>query len=279
MKFDDDDVFVSGFICFAGQMLLYMCCFDIYSVCDNTVIDAMINFTLLYMYTDYYIDNNDVDTATLNSMMMAVQSPDTTSEECKSHPILSELLACYSSILKFNPNSKSALYDLFVCEITTMKRQKNTSLSRHEYMEIAKSKGGLTTLGILSVIDRKNEVMRYSDDVYLIGSIIQLIDDMLDIDIDIKSHINTIATYTLTVDGNLDSIWRETGKRLSDIVDERMKPLTTLLKECLMYTLSRPNNKKYFSSSLYQEYKDSLWSNSQQCDVMSILSKGICDRL
>lgn len=72
------------------------------------------------------------------------------------------------------------------------------------YRNMALTKGGIT-MRILAKMSHADE-----DIAYLIGSIMQLLDDMMDVRCDMTRGINTIATCILASDGSLDRLLHET---------------------------------------------------------------------
>ena len=110
------------------------------------------------------------------------------------------------------PGSTQHLKDLFHGEVKTMYLQTHDNLDRNTYLEICEWKGGLTCNAIQSLIG-----LEISDAETTLGSCIQLVDDMLDVNDDISLNINTIVTYDYKTDNNLDKILLYTVNRIDNM--------------------------------------------------------------
>ena len=187
----------SGLICFCGALLFSMCKFT-----EIRKLDSIFDLTLLYMLVDHYLDNIQIDSqskkATISKMLLLLENPELSGTEDK---FLTEIVETYNRLRENCPTSHSWLKKVFLAEVEGVKIQSNATLDRATYLKIAEKKGGLTSVAIQSLYS--NEI---ADHDYDLGACIQLIDDMLDVHVDIKNDINTIATHDLQTIGSLDEL-------------------------------------------------------------------------
>ena len=110
----------------------------------------------------------------------------------------------YLSLINKIPESKYHFLKLFEIEIKSAIIQNNPNLTRNEYKNIALEKGGLTGTTLASILRLDTSVDGYH---YKIASILQLVDDLLDINYDKENNIYTYVRYDYE-NGNLDLyIW------------------------------------------------------------------------
>lgn len=244
----------AGMFCYIGQLLLYGSQFGNWmnnqpqkGVINGSLLeDHTFNFVLLYLYVDYFIDSTKVSETskkeTLDVLFRLLHDP----YEISPPQGMEGLLAAYKSILQVSPQSKEVLVNLFMVEIETYITQKQSDLTRSEYMKAALSKGGSTGVAIQSITGAS-----YKEDCYTIGSILQLIDDIMDVYEDIEDNIHTIATYDLKKYGCLDHLYFKCVDMLDSLSDQFLL-FKLMLMQVVTYTTSM---KDRYSRSLRRRMK------------------------
>lgn len=189
-------------------------------------------YNLLYMLVDHYIDdiklNINLKALAISQMFILIEDP--TAKITYVDPILAVIAEIYTKLLTRCPHCKLAIIKLFKAEIEGLKIQRSANYSRAQYYDIACKKGGYTMqvlLGILNINDEK-----LLKDTYHLGTIMQLIDDSVDVLADRRNNINTIATYDLStsVISTLDTLWIDIINRIDQI-----DPVFNMFK--LIYTI------------------------------------------
>ena len=235
----------AGLFCYVGQLLLYYCQYGDWNdpikgiskdiITGSMVFDHVFNFVLMYLYVDYYLDDNNVDEENKKSMIKDMYKLIYDPDCIKCPDKMQGLLSSYKRILEVTPSCKDTMIKLFKIEVESVKIQKNHKLTRSAYMKTAFEKGGMTCVAIQSMFGSDD-----SQQCYMIGALLQLIDDMMDVYEDIEDGINTIATYDLKKYGNLDYIFL-----LSVNIVHSLSPVFTIFKimltQVLNYTVSMKN--------------------------------------
>lgn len=195
----------AGLSCYIGQYIFGYC------IGSNVSKQDAIDFTLLYLYVDYYFDGGGISFNIL-PFIQAVYQP----EDVTSFPI-PHVLETYKRILSRHPDPscKQKMIDVFMTEIEGVRYQSSPNMTESQYMDIAVRKGGTTTVAIASMMSSNNNFTIDLDSIYLIGAIVQLLDDMLDVYEDMNLNINTIATYQLKTYDNLDKLLLHTLNQIS----------------------------------------------------------------
>ena len=186
---------LSGAVVFFGGVLMslthYGCVKDI---------DGLFMFALGYMLIDNFIDDDNISKESKYKNMKQVSeflNGDMSSE----NKLVKAASNRYLSLIKRNPKSQKEFLKLFQIEIKSAIIQSNSNLNRDIYKEIALEKGGLTGTTLASILDL--DVSRKGIH-YEIASILQLVDDLLDINYDKENNIYTYARYDYEK-GNLDT--------------------------------------------------------------------------
>lgn len=259
LSIDGECIFTSGFICFIGQLILYMCQYGLW---NSSAVRDIRDFTLLYLYTDYCLDNHPSDDI-MNILGVMIRDP----YKFDSITGLDPIVKLYRGILERHKNCKDKMINVMVSELEGISYQKRNDLGWDDYLSIAIKKGSSTTIAIQSMFTENSSL---NDQVGNLGVIIQFIDDMLDVELDKKNNINTIATYSIDVLGSMDKLWIETARRIHEI-HEPFVVFKTLMLEALMYVLSIY---KSFSQWLRDVCKDYIHIDyNKGSHMMEILSK------
>jgi len=256
---NNSGVLVSGLFCFFGQIILYMCQ---NKKLNKEVIDKCRDFTLLYLYVDYYLDTKEVDKCKLKKMKKMIFDPFN-----DNIPDMEDMVLAYRRILNNNSDDcKIKMIEVFLTEVEGMSYQKNPNLTSEHYLDIAERKGGTTSLAINSMFIP--DTNKYSDVVYIIGSIIQLLDDMMDVSLDMKQDIHTIATHELSKYGNMDRLWCYTVLKINTIT-EPFIVFKFLMCEMLTYILGHRH--EHFTYKLKRRFRNNIHI-THPC-IMSLMSK------
>ena len=266
----DECILTSGLFCFVGQLLLYI---TQYGLWNKNVLADITDFTLLYLYADYYMDNVMKDDINLNMMKEMILDP----YKHSSIPGLDNMVLCYRGIIERHTDKedicKERMINVFMCEVEGIMYQNNPNLDENEYMKIACKKGGATTIAIQSMFNRSKE---YDIQIHNLGAIIQLIDDMMDVEVDISNNINTIATHIMNKDSVMDRLWLETAERI-DRIEEPFLLFKVCMLEGLLYVL---NIEDYFSNNLRSKFSQYIHINySKGSHMMDIISSSLKVRI
>lgn len=237
-----EELLMSGLFCFVGQCLQYYSQFGLNNNLHDSpecvieyIMDIAIDFVLLYLHVDHYLDDIKVDItnkiATIDQMLILIYDPDKISTLSLSG--MNNLVSSYKRLLNINPNAKSALIDLFKTEASSIMFQRNSNASREEYLKMAEIKGGKTCIAIQALFnaDIKNGA-------YELGACVQLLDDMLDVYNDQRQNIHTIATYDLKHNNSLDRLCLYTARKIYSL-NSIYTIFKVLMYEILTYIVTR----------------------------------------
>ncbi len=184
----------SGAVCFFGSSLM-----SLVQLGYIKNVDKLLTFSSCYMLIDHYLDDDTISmkdkTRTISQINKFIEG-----NYNKTDNTIIKLVAD-KYIEMESPKTSVHLKNLFKAEVKTMRLQTKANLNRETYLQICEIKGGLTCNAIQSLIG-----LDITGDEYILGSCIQLVDDILDIDDDISLNINTIATHDYRKLGNLDNI-------------------------------------------------------------------------
>jgi hypothetical protein len=236
----------SGLFCFLGQILLYTCQGG---SLDRKTMDNIVSFTLLYLYTDYYLDGG-CDTRVLRLMEEMIHDPycyDTI-------PGMEDMVREYRNVLSSRPTCRTHMISVFNAEVDGLKCQKDPNLTSKEYLAAAEKKGGATSVAIQAMFGLSSHM----DQVYNLGVIVQLLDDMMDVYEDQGLSIHTIATHELQVKGSMDRLWCYTATKIDQIGDPFLI-FRLFMMEMLLYVLGEHRCftrrlKEMFSDMIHVDY-------------------------
>lgn len=176
---------VSGSVCFYGGVLMSLLN---YGYIKN--IDDIFSFSLFYILVDHFIDNPDnTDEMKYKAVDEIYNFISGDHSKIKGNKMLEVSAERFLNLVEKNPKCKEHFIDIFNSEIKGVLIQKQNHLHRNEYEKIANEKGGLSAASLGTIINSN-----YNDD-YLLGSIIQLVDDFMDLQQDIDENIYTLARY------------------------------------------------------------------------------------
>lgn len=289
------DVLSAGLFCWYGQLLYYVSRYGIWTNNDHPVNESenknksenkneeilrgsdLLSYTfdlaLLYVYFDHYLDvvpDSDRNKAkTMSNLVSLMQNPDLDIHI----PGLTGMVLAYKRLVKKQPKLIEDMFRLYIFETTAHKLQTGKELSEWEYLQIAKRKGGFTTLTIKTLITGEND---YDEGCYDVGGIVQMLDDMMDVHEDIAAGINNIATYEIRKNGNMDRLFAYTARSIDGLPDKFVlfKPV---MMTTLTYILSQPGK---FSRRLQRNFSQSIYVNWQEgYHALTLMSSWISRRV
>jgi hypothetical protein len=198
----------------SGAVFFYGCLMYILHFPDaKSHIRDILLYNILYMLVDHYIDDVRIDSykkeQTIKQMEQLLHDPTVSLDYVD--PVLSTIAQVYHELITRCPRCKKSLMMLFKAEISGLSIQNSNSKNRDSYFYIALRKGGLTMLVLHDIVQDDNPEIRQA--TYHLGTIMQLLDDCLDMNSDRSNGIHTIATY----DKILDRLWIETVELISEI--------------------------------------------------------------
>jgi hypothetical protein len=214
----ENDCAVSGLIFFYG-CLIYIMHFQKWG--DH--VEDIFHYNLLYLLVDHYIDDIKLDSSVKNiaieQMFILINDPLQYNSIPLIDPILKTIAITYHKLITRCPAAKPQIIKLFMAEIDGLAVQRNPSLDRSQYYNMALNKGGYT-LQVIPYILGITDVETITA-AYHIGTIMQLIDDSIDVFADRNCNINTIATFDLKTKGNLDELWMDIVDRIM-LIDQQV---------------------------------------------------------
>lgn len=207
----------SSLIFFFGCLVYFI---DISPYIDNNInYECLFLLTFLYLLVDNYIDNSNIDENIKNQnilRMKEILNPKSSKFNEQYKPRFIKLLEnIYNKLVSIYPKSKKFIKLLFESEIDSISVQKSEYFCYQTYLNMAYEKGGRTLMVLYSIVGIDNEEIKVES--FDLGIIMQLIDDSLDVFLDKKNNICTVATYHLDVYGNLDLLWFEIMDKISKI--------------------------------------------------------------
>jgi ribosomal protein L23 len=242
-------------------------------------IDDILNYNILYMLVDHFIDDSKVFEKTKNiaiyQMKQLIIDPGCSDKLQLVDPILKTISNVYSKMLNKRPKIKSSISKLFSVEIESVTTQKRSDLNREEYYDLALRKGGYTMQVIQHIVGDTD--VEITESLFHIGTIMQLIDDCIDVDSDKANNINTIATYDLLHYGNLDILWLDIIDRIG-IIDSKFNIYKVIYSVFAVYLPDRIKD-KYSSSITNKSNNYNLFDYSYGCDGSKMLVESVTDEL
>lgn len=265
------NVLTAGLFCFTGQCLIYYCQYGSpfdskqrhpeVHLSGKEFLDVAFAYALMYVYADYFLDGVHLSgqdrEGIMFKLLMLLHDPWSGEAPTGMHG----LVEAYKYILTVSPESKSYLVNVFMSEVEGMLVQNSGTKTRKEYFDIAERKGGLTGIGISAILGMCTGDRIGSDPDgsvgYLIGSILQLLDDMIDVLDDIEEDTHTIATHDLQTYGNMDALFIYTVIQVNKL-PKVYSLFKFLLYEALCYTLSQ---KDRFTPKLVEQHRGQIHVN------------------
>ena len=181
---------VSGSVCFFGGVATSLLNYGYIQE-----IEGLFTFALCYMLIDHFLDDNTIDAKEKEKSMKDIYNFIYTGERNSNNKLINAAADRYSALIDRVPECKPYILRLFEAELKGVTIQRRQNLSRDIYLQIAEEKGGLTAVCIGSIIGLSDEENRKES--MLLGTLIQFIDDILDIKDDVSLDIYTLVRYDL----------------------------------------------------------------------------------
>ncbi len=189
----------------------YLLCLAMYDKIVHP--EYLVNIAISYIYVDYILDScNDEEISNYVKIVKRVMEDDikrlkkgeeVDPELVKLHPSL----VCYRKIVDGRLGVAKAAKKLFETELKSVTVQRNPNNTKEDYRKICRDKGGYTGVLLFRMLNETDIPKRRNipeSNLFDIGYCAQLIDDFIDVHLDIKSGVSTLATYEYQKYGNLD---------------------------------------------------------------------------
>lgn len=190
---------VSGSICFYGGVFISLLN---YGYIEE--IEGLFTFALCYMLIDHFVDDDKIDNQEKDKTMKEIYLFITKGEKTN-NKLLNAAADRYLELIQRVPKSKEYFIKLFNSEIEGVKVQNRKDLDRSVYLRIADEKGGLTASVIAAIIGLDDKAIQ---ETYEMSSVIQMVDDFIDLKDDTDLGIYTLARYDID-NNNMDDYIRE----------------------------------------------------------------------
>ena len=242
-------VIASGAMCFFASLVMSICQLG---YINN--IGELFTFAACYILTDHYLDDNKIlmeekmnTIRQINKFIDTVSSTDniiSDNDITIDSPIIRVVAKNYEKMVTKIPNSEHHLREVFHAEVKTMYLQTHSELDRNTYLDICEWKGGLFSNAIQAILG-----LEITQAEYDLGSCIQLVDDIMDIEDDMSLGINTIATHDYHTYGNLDKLVLYMVNKV-DKLDQKY----TFFKPILYigFTFAVHNNRDKYSNEMVE---------------------------
>jgi hypothetical protein len=188
----DISIFSSGFIFFYGAISF------VWHYKDwGNYIEAICHYNTLYLLFDFYLDSASISS---KNKLMLVELLKTTLEEdgvkwtledikTINDPVITTLFETYYKLVSVYPETIIYLRKIFNEQVAGFYEPKKSAKFLYDS---SMKKGGYTLELLCSIVGETDTQIKEA--TFNIGCIVQFLDDMMDIEKDIKANINTIAT-------------------------------------------------------------------------------------
>lgn len=243
-------------------------------------LEALFNYNLLYLYVDHYIDDTEMTPeqkkTSISQMFILLQNPRARFTLPLVDPTLSTIAELYEGLATKYPQSVEAMKAIFKTQIEGLKYQNDPNSSKSDLEDICVRKGSRTAEVIATFVGLTPTDAWYRD-AQTIGAIMQLVDDCIDVEADLKNNVSTIATWIFREHGSLDSLLITIAAHISEIGNHfwMFKISYTLF---LCYIPDRWA--RYFSPeirSLFHRYN--LFDYNLGCDGVLLLTNMVLERI
>ena len=221
---------VSGAICFYGSVFV-----SLLNTGKIEQIEHLFTFALCYMLVDHYLDdmkNTEKDKAVImEELQRFIQGR----HQNNDNPLIQAAGKRYQKLIGDIPDVQGEIVKLFQAEWEGHQISKSKDHTREEYQRIALLKGSGTAKVIACIIGLELEPNDH------LGSLIQLVDDCLDVQDDTNLDIYTLARFDLE-NNNWDKYIYETVLEIEklDKVYNFFKPI--LLMGLVLAVHDNPNS-------------------------------------
>ena len=200
---------VSGSICYFGSIFT-----SLLNTGKIEQIEGLFTFALCYMLVDHFLDDNQIHKEEKKETIKELSDFLFLGKDSK-NPLILAASERYHKLVTETPRCKKDILKLFESEIKGSIISSNQNLSREDYSNIVKEKGGGTSQAIASIIGLE-DLEKENNIHFQVGVCIQLVDDLLDIWDDTKLDIYTLARYDFS-ENNLDRYLYETVLKINEL--------------------------------------------------------------
>lgn len=203
---------------------------------ERKALDVAIKFAVMYVHVDTYLDS---DTPNKRGFVMWMSSAARGEQaEMPTDVCGSVLLRVWDELVGDSTRRAKWMRDLVECTIHCYEVQSNKSSKTSTLLDACLHKGGTTLLVLHRMIYDKTSS---DNDVYLLGSCMQLLDDIVDCSSDIASGIHTYCTRTYKKRSCLDRCATLLVRKLSAVPRDYIM-LVTGMYISLRYTVFKSHN-------------------------------------
>lgn len=264
----------------SGLVFFYECLFFIMHYPNwGQYIEDIFLYNMLYLLVDHYMDDDEVcpqrKRLAVQQMSFLIEDPLSYRDMPLADPCLKDIALTYYELVTRRPPTLRSLRRLFAVQVETLTVQVDPTLDRVRYHQISLRKGGLT-IEVLADIVGETNVLRKSA-AYHLGTIMQLIDDSLDVLADKAKGFHTIATYDLKQNGNLDTLFQEIGWRILAI-DSHFVLLKILYVIFICYLPGRMRS-CYSDDIYYLTNAHNLFDFRYGCDGAALLTRAVASEI
>ena len=237
--------------------------------------DTILGYSLLYPYTDNYIDKLHRKTTDKNSYnqlirktLMGENVTPTNFYEEKTKQLLLLVQNSYSNDFIRKENASSLLLLMLEAQeksINQIHKLGTKKLTKDEILHISVYKGGLSVfIDYLFSIDFDFSSVTEEEMIFYLyfGLILQLADDLQDIAEDKKNHSQTLMSYTKTKDQlehTVNRLFHFTHTCILNFSPRNTQLHTFTLQNCeLMLLAAIAKNAKYFSKAYLEKIEQHL---------------------
>lgn len=214
------------------------------------------DFMLFYIFFDHQLDSKRCSKMFKHMMVTKIKDYTLYPEQKTDHLIYDKY--CYYAR---NPTYQFYLFRVVIAEIFGVRFQKSSlSFSRDDYLNIAIIKGATTTEAIGALLEVPPQ------DLSLLGTCCQLIDDITDVEQDITRNTETTATFDKKKDNYVDA----TIIDLICFVDqlpEHLNVFKVLFCDALVILAHKHDN--HFSPTLVSQFQQTLNVYPQTINLLS----------
>lgn len=268
------DCVASGIVFFYGCL-----CYIMHFPGWGSHIEDIFLYNLLYILVDHYIDDIRIDPKlkdkAISQMFILIMNPLAHETMPLIDPVLKTIAITYHRLITRCPSTKEAIIKLFKAEIEGLSIQKTDQLPREKYYDIALRKGGYTMQILQHIVGNTDPTIAEAS--FHVGTVMQLIDDSVDLVADMKNGIHTIATHDLTNKGSLDELWIDIMNRIVTI-DSRFTAFIVLYTVFAVYIPDRISHA--YSYELRKHTNPiNLFDYNRGCDCSALLVEAIMSEL
>lgn len=264
----------------SGAVFFYGClCYIMHFPNWGQHIEDIFLYNLLYILVDHYIDDIRIHPAhkarAIQQMYTLIQDPIQHETLPLIDPVLKTIAMVYHRLITRCPNCKASIIKLFEAEIEGLTIQKTNTLRREDYYDIAIRKGGYTMQVLQHIVCNTDPSITEAS--FHIGTIMQLVDDSVDVMLDRSNGIHTIASHDLNHYHSLDELWIDIMDRIRHI-DARFTIFIILYTVFTVYLPDRIRD--CYSPQLHQLTNPmNLFDYTHGCDGSLLLVNAIIDEL